>query len=160
MKVRKLMESQVQSCRPDTDLQSVAMLMWNHDCGAIPVIDDTGMPVAMITDRDISMASALNHQPLWDITAQQVSNSREVLSCSTEDNLQAALSIMHAGQVRRLPVIDDQGKLQGILSMDDLILAAKPKTSKNSGVNYDEVMSTLKNVSIPVKPAAEILAVQ
>ena len=66
---------------------------------------------------------------------------------------------MHAGQVRRLPVVDDQGKLVGILSMDDLILAATPKKTK-AAVSYAEVMSTLKNVSIPVKPNASILAMQ
>jgi len=158
MKVNELMQSQVKSCQPNTNLETVAMLMWNNDCGAIPVINQQGRPVAMITDRDISMGSAINHKPLWDISADQVCDSHELLSCNSEDDLQAALSIMHSGQVRRLPVVDDQGMLVGILSMDDLILAAKPKKTKAAPVSYDEVMSTLKNVSIPVKPSASILA--
>lgn len=160
MKIKELMQSHVKSCQFDTNLEAVAMLMWNNDCGAIPVVDEVGRPVAMITDRDISIGSAINHKPLWELTVQQVCDSSELLSCNGEDNLQAALSIMHAGQVRRLPVVDDQGKLVGILSMDDLILAAKPKKTKAVAVSYDEVMSTLKNVSIPVKPSANILAMQ
>jgi len=160
MKIQDLMRSQVLSCQPDTDLESVAMLMWNNDCGAIHVVGSDGRPVAMITDRDISMGYALNHKPLWELTAQQVHEQSELLSCHAEDDLQAALSIMHAGQVRRLPVVDDDGKLAGILSMDDLILEAKPKKTKSVAVSYEEVMSTLQNISIPVKPHAEVVAMQ
>lgn len=159
MKVNQLMQTQVKSCQPDTNLEVVAMLMWNNDCGAIPVVNEDSRPIAMHTDRDISIGSAIKHKPLWDINAHQVCDSSELLSCHGEDDLQAALSIMHAGQVRRLPVVDDQGKLVGILSMDDLILAATPKKTK-AAVSYAEVMSTLKNVSIPVKPNASILAMQ
>ncbi len=157
MKIHELMQPQVTVCQPDSNLETVAMLMWNHDCGAIPVVNEQGRPVAMITDRDISIGSAINHKPLWDMTAQQIYNSTELLSCNGEDDVQAAFSIMHAGQVRRLPVVNDQGKLVGILSMDDLILAAKPQKSKTVAVSYDEVMSTLKNVSIPDKPSASVL---
>jgi CBS domain-containing protein len=132
--------------------------MWDNDCGSIPVVDDSGKPLAMVTDRDISIGSAINHRPLWEMTAQQVCDSGELLSCNGEDSLQAALSIMHAGQVRRLPVVDEQGKLAGILSMDDLILAAKPKKSRAAAVSYDEVMSTLKYVSLPVKPNTSLLS--
>jgi len=158
MRVNELMQSQVQSCRLDTNLETVAMLMWNNDCGAIPVVDDAGSPIAMVTDRDISIGSALNHKPLWDITVQQVKNDSELLSCNGEDDLQAALSIMHAGQIRRLPVVDDEGVLEGIISMGDLILAARPKKTRNSAVSYDEVMSTLKTVSLPEKISADVIA--
>ena len=146
MRVDQLMETQVHTCSPQTNLETVAMAMWDSDCGSIPVVDDNGLPVGMITDRDISMSSALNHQPLWNLSAEQVANNRKVFTCSTDDSLETALEIMQSEQIRRLPVVNQGGELQGILSMDDLILAAQPKKTKSSGVSFAEVMTTLKQV--------------
>lgn len=160
MKVHELMQSKVLSCHSNTDLETVAMLMWNGNCGAIPVVDDSGRPQAMITDRDIAMGAAFNHRPLRDITVEQIRNGFELLSCSTDDDLSAALSIMHAGQIRRLPVVDGQGKLAGIVSMDDLILIAGPKKSNGTAVTYEDVMSTLQYISMPVQPHSDVSSVQ
>ena len=71
-----------------------------------------GLPVGMITDRDISMGSALNHQPLWNLSAEQVTNNRKVFTCSTDDSLETALEIMQSEQIRRLPVVNQEGELQ------------------------------------------------
>ena len=60
MNVGEIMTQAVKFCGPDSDLESVAMDMWNHDCGCIPVVDENGKPVGIITDRDIAMAGALS----------------------------------------------------------------------------------------------------
>ena len=76
MKVRDVMESNVKTCALNDNLESVATLMWNNDCGSIPVIDQSGTPIGIITDRDIAMSCALNHKPLWELRARDVTNSR------------------------------------------------------------------------------------
>ena len=159
MKVAELMKRQVQTCNSHSNLEEVAMLMWNYDCGAIPVVNDAGMPTGMITDRDITMGSAFDHKALRDMVPQQVINHQKLLTCKEHDNVQSALEIMQQGQVHRLPVVDEAGFLKGILSMDDLILASKPRKGKNSAVSFDDVMVTLKDICAPVKESHRVAVV-
>lgn len=158
MKVNELMKADVQTCHSDTNLTEVAMLMWNYDCGVIPIVDDAGMPTGMITDRDIAMGSAFDGKPLRDIPTHQVTNHRPLLTCTVDDDVETALSIMQSGQIHRLPVVDADGSLQGILSMDDLVLAAGSKKTKSSSVSFDQVMTTLKHICAPVKQSHRVAA--
>lgn len=146
MKVSELMEKHIYTCGPQANLENVAMLMWNHDCGSIPVVDNGNRPVGMITDRDISIGSALNHQPLWDMTTAQVTDGREVFTCGVDDKVKDALAIMESKQVRRLPVIDGDGHLAGMLSIKDVVYAAAPSKSKNNDLSYNDVMDLMKAV--------------
>ena len=145
MKVRDVMESDVKSCGPDDTLESSALMMWNHDCGSVPVLDANGTPIGILTDRDIAMASALNHKPLWDIRSREVTNSRPLYTCNEKDDIRAALEAMQAYQVRRLPVINDSGQLKGIISIDDIVACSE---EKNPGLSYMDTMNTLKAVCI------------
>lgn len=156
MKIEELMKAEVQTCHPNTDLATVAMLMWNYDCGAIPVVDDTGVPVGIITDRDIAMGSAFDSKPLREIQTQQVTNHRKLTTCNIDDDVQTAMSIMKKEQIHRLPVVNTDGFLQGIVSMDDLILKAQPKEMKSKTVSFDQVMSTLKSICAPVKQSHRV----
>lgn len=151
MSVENLMKTAVQSCHMDTNLETAAMLMWNYDCGAIPIVNESGAPAGIITDRDIAMGSAFDCKPLRDIPVHQVLNHRELLTCRADDDIAVALATMQKGQVHRLPVVDADGLLVGMLSMDDLILAAKSKKSKNGAVVVDQLIATLKSVCAPVK---------
>jgi CBS domain-containing protein len=147
MKLRDLMVKQVTSCTPRTNLEIAGQMMWDHDCGAIPVLDEEDHPVGIVTDRDIAMSAVLNHKPLWDITAGEVTGSRDLHTCRVDDDLQKALDIMQAHKVRRMPVVDDDGRLQGMLSIDDVIArAGLAKGKARPPVSYEETMTTLKAV--------------
>ena len=150
MKVSEVMTPDVRCCTPQTDLETVAMEMWNGDCGSIPVMSDDGMPIGMITDRDIAMAGALQHKALRDITTSEVINGHDVQCCCSEDSIDVALQAMTSGHVRRLPVIDENGCLQGILSMDDVVACAeRGKRGKGKpDLSFDDAMLTLKAVCI------------
>ena len=76
------MTADARCCTTQTDLETVAMEMWNGDCGSIPVMDDDGMPIGIITDRDIAMPAALQHKALRDITTAEVTNDRDVFLLS------------------------------------------------------------------------------
>jgi CBS domain-containing protein len=146
MKASDLMETCVQTCNPKTDLQIVAMQMWDNNCGSIVVMDEAGIPVGIITDRDIAMGAALKSRPLWEIMTEQVTNHRGVVTCDMNDDAQAALDIMEAKKIRRLPVVDETGQLKGVLSIDKLIRAAKPRGIRKSELSFDKVIASLQGI--------------
>jgi CBS domain-containing protein len=148
MKLKTLMVKEVIACAPHTNLEEAGRLMWDHDCGAIPVLDDEGHPVGIVTDRDIAMSAVLNHKPLWDISAGEVIGSREVFTCHANDDIQAALAVMQSQHIRRMPVVDGDGRLLGLLSIDDIVArSAQPKGKRPPPVTFEETITTLKAVS-------------
>ena len=120
MKVREMMTKEVRGCWPDSSLAAAAQIMWATDCGALPVFGDADRVVGMITDRDISIAVAMTQRHPSEITVDEVM-SKPVYSCRPEDHIRVALHFMATVQVRRLPVIDQSGALQGILSISDVM---------------------------------------
>lgn len=145
MKVCDVMERDVKTCGPDDTLESVALLMWNHDCGAVPVVDQSANPLGIITDRDITMSCALNHKALWELSTKEVTNNRPLYTCGENDNMSSALKTMQAQRIRRLPVIDKSGCLKGIVSIDDVVACSEEKTL---GMSFKDTMNTLKTVCI------------
>ena len=119
MKVKELMIRDVRTCQADDDLNRPAQIMWETDCGTVPVVDGAGIVKGMITDRDICMAAYTKGRCLEAIHVRSTM-ARDVAACSPEDTLEAALATMRKARVRRLPVTERNGRLVGILSMNDL----------------------------------------
>ncbi len=145
MKVQDVMTKTVRTCAPDANLATAAMILWDNDCGLVPVVADAGKVVGVITDRDICMAVATKLRSPVDITVGEVA-SGELFTCAPEEDLKAALQTMRAERVRRLPVVDRSGALRGILSINDLVLRAE-EGAKAAGLSYGEVLGTLKAIS-------------
>jgi CBS domain-containing protein len=144
MKVQDVMNSKVQSCQPTTNLAAAAAVMWDYDCGALPVVNDAGQVMGMITDRDIAIAAATKGRPAGEITVSEVI-SGNMYSCAQDDDIHAALKTMRHAKVRRLPVVNAEGRLQGILCMNDIALRAEEAHGKHvPALSYDEAMSTFK----------------
>ena len=120
MKVKDLMTSEVTSCDLNASLADAAKAMWDHDCGVLPVLKDGKELVGVITDRDICMASAMRDSNPSQISVEE-SITGEVFSTTSDTDLQKALDTMGQHQVHRLPVVDSQGQLIGILSMNNVI---------------------------------------
>ena len=121
MFVKDIMHKGAFTCHPRDNLEQVAVTMWNEDCGAVPVVDDQSVVTGMITDRDIAMASALKHQPLWDISVSEVIHDRPVFTCNADEDIHAALKLMAEHRIRRIPVIDGAHHLLGMISTKDLV---------------------------------------
>jgi CBS domain-containing protein len=120
------MTRDVQTCRPETDLSTVAMQMQKGDCSVLPVVASSGDVVGMITDRDICMAAATKHSDPASIHVSEVI-SGNVYACSPDADIHTAFSIMRQKHVRRLPVVTAEGgKLVGILSLNDVELLPEP----------------------------------
>ncbi|RMF84585.1 MAG: CBS domain-containing protein, partial [Nitrospinota bacterium] len=117
------------------------------DCGVLPVIDQANKVLGVITDRDICMAVATKHRPASAITVGEVL-SGTVYVCGPDEDLSAVLPRMQTAQVRRLPVVDTEGTLCGMLSLNDLILRAEKRlrSKKNATLSYAAIMETLKAI--------------
>jgi CBS domain-containing protein len=148
MNVSDVMQRGVKVCGVASTLEAAAMLMWDNDCGALPVVDDIGHPVGIVTDRDIAMTAALNHRPLWDLVCGDITGSRTLFTCHADEDVRSALKTMWAQRVRRLPVVDAGQQLVGILSMDDIVSCAERGARGQTvpDLSFDDAMNALKAV--------------
>lgn len=146
MQVRDIMSTPVVTCRSTDTLNTAAQIMWERDCGVIPVVDDSGAVVGMITDRDISMAAYTQGGPLTGIP---VSNAmaKHVFSCKPDDSLDAAERLMSDKQIRRVPIVDGENKPIGILSLNDIARRAG-KAGKRDGLDR-ELAQTMAAICQP-----------
>lgn len=124
MKVSDLMTREVKSCVADDLLTRAAQIMWEGDCGIVPVVDSENRVIGVVTDRDICMAAYTKGLPLDAIRVRDVM-AKQVFSCSSQDDVEKALSAMENKQVRRLAVVDEAVNLVGILSLNDLACEAE-----------------------------------
>jgi CBS domain-containing protein len=152
MQVKQIMTSDIATSRPDTNLSAISKLMWDRDCGFVPVVDAAGKVVGAITDRDICIASATRRLLPEQIPAAQAMRRPPIHTTQPEDTVEKALATMKQFQVRRLPVIAADGTLKGVISMNDIVLAAQQK----EGPAVADIVSTLAAICAhgPVKVAA------
>jgi len=114
------MSREVITCRPDTDLARVGWLMWEGDCGALPVVLE-GEVIGMITDRDLAMAAAMKPRPCVELRVSEAMSLGDVALVQPDATIEEALAVMCRSRVRRLPVVDSSGRLAGILSIGDVL---------------------------------------
>jgi CBS domain-containing protein len=119
MKVSRLMTSNVYTCSPDDTLTDAARIMWDKDCGCLPVVDAERRVLAMITDRDICMAAYTQGVPLHALHVSSAM-SRGLVTCSPDRSHADLERLMREKQLRRIPVVDAEGRLLGIITLGDL----------------------------------------
>ncbi|HEV8238888.1 MAG TPA: CBS domain-containing protein [Thermoanaerobaculia bacterium] len=125
MKANELMTSNPACCTPDATAQQAARLMEENDCGCIPVVEDeeSRFLVGVVTDRDIALRGVARGRspetPIRDLMSTDVSAVRP------EDELKAIEELMAELQVRRVPVVDEDGCCIGIIAQADLALEKK-----------------------------------
>ncbi len=130
MKVQDLMTSNVKSCRPETNLAEAVESMWAGDCGALPVVDDAGRVVGIITDRDICIALATRERLADRVAVREVAHE-PVVTCLKGDEATTALQAMKQHKIRRLPVVDADGHLRGMVSLNDVVTHAGAATPRD-----------------------------
>jgi CBS domain-containing protein len=156
MNASELMTPAVQTCGEGADLQRVAQLMWEADCGVVPVVDADGRVIGIITDRDIAMAAYLQGRPLSQIPVTSAM-AKQVRGVREGDALEVVEALMRGAQVRRVPVLDGEGRLRGILSLNDLARHAHRPAwilgfklgRKGDGLSNDSVVGTLAAICQP-----------
>ena len=136
MKLEKVMTKNVVTVNVNDRASTAGRLMWNCDCGSLPVVDDNGLALGMITDRDICMSAVLQDR---SPSAILVSNamSKTLIGCSARDTLEIAEELMCRHQVRRVPILDEDGRPAGIVSLADLVLAGQGRPRRSSMYSHD-----------------------
>lgn len=149
MHVREVMTESPWVCGPTATAQEAARVMWERDCGAVPVVDESGCAIGIVTDRDICMAAYFSDRPLWAIGVGEVM-SRDLCTIDAEAELASAERRMQERQVRRLPVVAQDGSLVGILSLGDVAQAVSADgQSRQSARESQELIRTVTKVSEP-----------
>jgi CBS domain-containing protein len=145
MKVSDLMTKEVKACSQHDSLNRAAQLMWENDCGAVPIVDPDSKVIGMLTDRDICMAAYTKGIGLKDASVASVM-SRNVSVCNPSDNISAAAERMRERQIRRLPVVDKSQRLVGILSVSDIACETerlRASKSRKRPIKDGELIETL-----------------
>ena len=122
--VASIMTSNPACCRIDTPLHAVAQLMIDNDCGGIPVVDMDNKPIGFVTDRDIAVRAVASGRP----GNQAIAGDAMTTPCRTigaDTSLYDCTCLMEAAKIRRVPVVDGDGRLSGIVAIADLALAGK-----------------------------------
>lgn len=152
--VEQLMVRDVRTCSAGDPLSVPAQIMWDHDCGCVPVVTDDGRLAGMVTDRDVCMAAYTQGAPLSQIQVS-MAMARTVYAVKAGDALETAERLMQSRQVRRLPVVDDDGRLQGILSLSDIVRETqRQKALRARSVTPDRLVTTLAAICQPRAPSA------
>jgi CBS domain-containing protein len=130
---------------PNDTLSTAVKKMSQRDVGALPVVDPQGALVAMITDRDICMATWSRGCAPDLISVAEVMSPR-VTACRASDSLEVAQSAMRLAQVRRLPVVDDQQRLLGVISLADMATAHERADRQHRPRDAEGLAATLASV--------------
>jgi len=162
MKVKEIMTANPKACVMTANLAEAARLMWEADCGILPVVGEGGKVVGLITDRDICMAGMTKGQNESSIAIEDVISGK-LFTCKPEDDIHSALNTMRDNKVRRLPVVIADRKLAGMLSMNDVVLkAAEVGDKKATELSYGDVVNTYKSICqhrLPMQQAQATAAV-
>jgi CBS domain-containing protein len=145
MKVQDVMTESVRTCSSEESLAEAAAIMWSADCGVLPVLTD-GKVVGVITDRDIAIALGTRDKRAADIPIKDVMTEK-VFFATPEEDIHAALKTMRKERIRRLPVLNNNGLIEGIVSMNDIALhAEKFDGHRTTELSYEDAMNTLKAI--------------
>lgn len=146
MRVQGIMSNPVVTCRPQDVVSIAVQLMWDRDCGSIPVVNDEGRLVGILTDRDACMAAFTTGSRLSEIGVADVM-AQQVVCCDPEDPIEAAEQLMRERQIGRLVVVDRQGAPLGVLSLGDI--ARYALSSQRRDIIEHQVVQTLAAIRTP-----------
>jgi CBS domain-containing protein len=145
--VHDIMRVRVHTVSATETLHRAAQIMWEKDCGCLPVVDDVRRAQAVITDRDICMAAFTQGVALAG-TRVSSAMSRTLVVCSPDDSLGAVEDLMRERQIRRVPVVDANGVLIGMLSLGDIARYLRPRGSR-APASAAQLVDTLAAISEP-----------
>jgi CBS domain-containing protein len=150
MRVRDVMIKQTAFCALDASLAAAVESMVSHACGFLPVVGEGGNVIGVITDRDICIAlGTRNRKPsevlVRDVVLPKESTFPKLFTCTPEDDVHCVLKTMRKERIRRVPVVDVEGELRGILSIDDLAARACQYAGKRD-VSCQDVIEAYKAI--------------
>jgi len=150
MRVSDLMQAPIPTCLPSEDLRAVIDRMSSTEAGMAAVVDSEGRAIAVVTERDVLLATHTRRSALQHIQVHEVA-ARGVIACEPGDAVREALSRMREHSVRRLAVLDPLGRPVGLISADDIVSAAdtlrEMATDEDEPLDMAEVAATFKRLT-------------
>jgi CBS domain-containing protein len=146
MKARDVMTHTAVFCTAENNVGEAVEMMWVRNCGMLPLVGVDGKLAGVLTDRDICIALSTRNRLAGELQVAEIA-TKNVFTCNPEDEIHEVLQTIADKQVRRLPVVDKDGKLLGILSMDDVI--AHGDLNKWEGcceLSSEEIIKSLKRL--------------
>lgn len=132
----EIMTKEVKTARPEGSVAEVAVMMRDGDMGIVPVVGGDGKLIGVVTDRDIVIRVVAEGKPPSTLVAEAM--TAELFTVSPDDFVFEAIRLMGDKQVRRIPVIDSNGSLAGIIAMADVALETEDER---------EIAETLEEIS-------------
>jgi CBS domain-containing protein len=150
MKVRDVMRQRAVFCNLETTLAAAVDLMCKNGCGFLPVVGEGGNVIGVITDRDICIALGTQNKKPTDVLVREVMLPEQytfpkLFTCTPDDDIHCVLKTIRIEKIRRVPVIDRDGGLLGILSMDDIVLRACAGVGKHD-ISCKDVVDAYKAI--------------
>ncbi|MDB5108279.1 MAG: hypothetical protein JWM69_1220 [Candidatus Binatus sp.] len=144
MKVAGLMTKDVKTCGTGASLNKAAQIMWENDCGCVPIVAEDARVVGIVTDRDICMAAYTQGQPLASISIT-LAMSHRVITCFPNDDLETAHRLLRTHEIHRVTVVDDSGAITGILSLSDIThhVHSRDASASQNGSQAQEIVRTV-----------------
>lgn len=145
MKVKEIMVRSPKCCDPSLNCAAAVELLWSTGCGALPVVNAERKLVGIVTDRDICIALGTRNRRPAELQISAVMTG-DVASCHAGDDIHEALKTMRLRKVRRLPVIDSAGRLEGMLCATDVLMYARHDDGSRPELSYENIVGTLRGI--------------
>lgn len=150
MKIQEVMHKPVKCCDSSMSLEQVASEMWNDDLGIVPIVDQEQRLLGVITDRDIAMAATRQHKPLWEISAAELIEGKPCHTCKPGDDVHQLLETMGSSRIRRVPVVDDNQQVCGMVGLKDLVEhVQEAPAGKAAELSEQELLVTFRQICKP-----------
>ncbi len=149
MNVKEVMSRETKTIRMVDRLDTAARILWENDCGIVPVVDGNQALVGVVTDRDLCMAAYTQGRPLGEIPVTAVM-ARNAATCKPDDPVATAMQTLQQRQVHRLPVVDARNVVVGMLSISDLVRVAH---TRPAGLDGGSVLKTIASITAPRRAA-------
>jgi CBS domain-containing protein len=132
MLVKEIMTENPACCTAESNLQEVAKMMLDNDCGAIPVVEDNNhkRPIGVVTDRDITVRTVAKGENPLNMSAKSVM-TKNVFTVTPDTTVEECVNLMEEHQVRRVPVVDDDGNCIGMVAQADIAIKAKDSEAED-----------------------------
>ncbi len=144
MLVKDIMSQPVKTVHLNDTLENTVLQMKDFDMGFIPVVDEEDKVTNVITDRDIVLRSAIDPRALSQLKAKDITKHYPLCECLPSDDVTIALKTMRTHQLHRLPVVDETGRIMGVLGLGDII-----KNTQEGDANMiqpSDTLETLKSI--------------
>ena len=143
MQIREIMTPQVEVIAPNASVRDAAMKMKDLDVGAIPVCDGQKL-TGLVTDRDITVRAIAEGRNPADMKVSEIM-SGDIAYCFEEDDIEKAAEVMESKQIRRLPILNRDKKLAGIISLGDISVRSERRGKQKAA-------EALEDISEPSQP--------